>query len=109
MIEKIKVQPSSGNVFADLELPDSEEMLVKAKLASRISQIINQRHLTQIEAADLLGVDQPKVSALIRGKLAGFSTERLFRFLNVLGNDIEIVVKPRLESSSVARISVVDG
>ena len=95
MTEEIKVQASSGNVFADLDLPNPEEMLIKAELTRRISEIINQRNLTQVEAAELLGIDQPKVSALIRGKLNGFSTTRLFRFLNALGNDIEIVVKPK--------------
>ncbi len=67
-------------------------MNFKAELARRISEIINQKGLTQIEAAELLNIDQPKVSALIRGKLNGFSTTCLFRFVNALGNDIEIVV-----------------
>ena len=107
MTEEIKVQASSGNVFADLDLPNPEEMLIKAELTRRISEIINQRNLTQVEAAELLGIDQPKVSALIRGKLNGFSTTRLFRFLNALGNDVEIVVKPKPVERSVARITVV--
>ncbi len=107
MTEEIKVQASSGNVFADLDLPNPEEMLIKAELTRRISEIINQRNLTQVEAAELLGIDQPKVSALIRGKLNGFSTTRLFRFLNALGNDIEIVVKPKPVERSVAKITVV--
>ena len=107
MTEEIKVQASSGNVFADLDLPNPEEMLIKAELVRRISEIINQRNLTQVEAAELLGIDQPKVSALIRGKLNGFSTTRLFRFLNALGNDVEIVVKPKPVERSVARITVV--
>lgn len=107
MTEEIKVQASSGNVFADLDLPNPEEMLIKAELVRRISEIINQRNLTQVEAAELLGIDQPKVSALMRGKLNGFSTTRLFRFLNALGNDVEIVVKPKPVERSVARITVV--
>ncbi len=106
MSDEIRVQPSSGNVFADLNLPNPEERLIKAQLARRISEIINQKGLTQIEAAELLNIDQPKVSALIRGKLNGFSTTRLFRFLNALGNDIEIVVKPKPEDRSVAKITV---
>jgi predicted XRE-type DNA-binding protein len=109
MTEEVKVQQSSGNVFADLELPDPEEMLTKAELARQISQIITKRHLTQVEAAELLGIDQPKVSALIRGKLSGFSTERLFRFLNALGRDVEIVVKRKPKSRKEARITVVNG
>jgi predicted XRE-type DNA-binding protein len=109
MTEDIKVEQSSGNVFADLELPNPEEMLTKAELARQISQIIMKRHLTQVEAAELLGIDQPKVSALIRGKLSGFSTERLFRFLNALGHDVEIVVKRKSKSRKEARITVVNG
>jgi predicted XRE-type DNA-binding protein len=107
MSEEIKVQPSSGNVFADLNLPNPEERLIKAELASKIGRIINQKNLTQMEAAELLGLDQPKVSALTRGKLSGFSTTRLLRFLNALGNDVEIVVKPKPENRSEAKITVV--
>lgn len=107
MTEEIKVQPSSGNVFADLGLPNPEDRLVKAELASKISSAIEQKKLTQIEAAELLGIDQPKVSALTRGRLSGFSTARLLRFLNALGNDIEIVVKPKPENRSEAKITVV--
>ncbi len=90
---------SSGNVFEDLGLPDSDEMLVKAELVLQISRIIEERGLTQVEAAELLGVDQPKVSALLRGRLRGFSVERLSRFLNALGQDVEIVVRPKPRSA----------
>ena len=107
MSEEIKVQESSGNVFADLNLPRSEEMLFKAELVRQITQIINNRHLTQAEAADLLGIDQPKVSALMRGKLTGFSTERCFRFLNALGCDVEIVVKRKLKSGGLGKTKVI--
>ncbi len=107
MTQEIKVQVSSGNVFADLGLPLPDEMLVKAELARRISEIITSQHLSQAEAAELLGVDQPKISALIRGKLIGFSTERLFRFLNALGHDVEIMVKSKPSSRKSARISIV--
>ncbi|MEL6502151.1 MAG: helix-turn-helix transcriptional regulator [Cyanobacteria bacterium J06623_1] len=107
MSEDTRVQPSSGNIFADLGLPNPEERLVKAELASKIGSLIEQKNLTQIEAAELLGIDQPKVSALTRGKLSGFSTARLLRFLNALGNDVEIVVKPKPEDRSEAKITVV--
>jgi predicted XRE-type DNA-binding protein len=90
MAEEMEVHSSSGNVFADLGLPSPDELLVKAELVYRINELIAERQLTQREAADILGVDQPKISALIRGKLSGFSTERLFRFLNALGNNVEI-------------------
>jgi predicted XRE-type DNA-binding protein len=108
MTQEIKVEVSSGNVFADLGLPNSEEMLVKAELASKIGEIIDTRSLTQMDAAEILGIDQPKVSALIRGRLTGFSTERLFRFLNALGSDVEISVKPKPESRTAAITSVIE-
>ena len=90
----IAVERSSGNVFADLGLKNAEELLAKAELVQRISDIIAERKLTQVRAAKLLGIDQPKVSALLRGKLDAFSTDRLFRFLNALGRDVEIVIRP---------------
>lgn len=88
------VEESSGNVFADLGLKDPEELLAKAELVRRIAGVIAERKLTQLRAAKLLGIDQPKVSALLRGKLDGFSTDRLFRFLNALGSNVDIVVHP---------------
>jgi predicted XRE-type DNA-binding protein len=103
MAEEIQVYPSCGNVFADLGLPNPDELLLKAQLAEQIGSLISGRQLTQSEAAELLGVDQPKVSALMRGKLSGFSTERLFRFLNALGSNVEIRIvansKPNVSSS----------
>lgn len=107
MTQEIKVQVSSGNVFADLGLENSDELLVKAELARTISSIITKQHITQAEAAELLGIDQPKISALINGKLSGFSTVRLFRFLNALGRDVEIVVKAKPKSRSQAQTRVV--
>jgi len=88
------IEPSSGNVFADLGLKNPEELLAKAELVQRISEILAERKLTQAGAAKLLGIDQPKVSSLLRGKLEGFSIDRLFRFLNALGRDVEISVRP---------------
>jgi predicted XRE-type DNA-binding protein len=90
----VPVERSSGNVFADLGLENPEALLAKAELVQRIADIIAERKLTQARAAKLLGIDQPKVSALLRGKLDGFSTDRLFRFLNALGRDVEIVIRP---------------
>ncbi|MFB2974946.1 helix-turn-helix domain-containing protein [Microseira sp. BLCC-F43] len=107
MTQEIRVQASSGNVFADLGLENSDELLVKAELARKIGSIITKQNMTQAEAAELLGIDQPKVSALINGKLSGFSTVRLFRFLNALGRDVEIVVKTKPKSRSKARTRVV--
>lgn len=106
MTEEINVKASSGNVFAALGLANPDELLVKAELARQISEIIAKQDMTQIEAAELLGVDQPKISALMRGKLSSFSTERLFRFLNALGCDVQIVVKAKPESRKHAQIKV---
>jgi predicted XRE-type DNA-binding protein len=92
------VQESSGNVFADLELSAPEELLAKAELVHRICAIIGEKKLTQSKAAVLLGMDQPKVSALMHGKFDGFSTDRLFRFLNALGRDVEIVIGPERQT-----------
>jgi predicted XRE-type DNA-binding protein len=97
---------SSGNVFADLGTPRAEEALAKAELAQKIIDIIRSRRLTQVQAAELLNVDQPKISALTRGRLAGYSIDRLLRFLMLLGNDIEIKVKSRPHSRSRARLQV---
>ena len=106
MKEEIEVYHSSGNVFADLELPDAEEMQAKAELARQILSIITKRHLTQAMAAEILGIDQPKVSALMRGRLRGFSMERLFHFLNALGRDVQIVVKAKPRSRQQAHLRV---
>lgn len=107
MTEEIKIQASKGNVFADLGLENSDELLVKAELVRKISNIITMQQMTQAEAAELLGIDQPKVSALMNGKLSGFSTLRLFRFLNALGQDVEIVVTSKSQFHSQARTRVV--
>jgi predicted XRE-type DNA-binding protein len=96
---------SSGNVFADLGLAEPEEALTKAELAHAISALIAERRLTQVQAADLLGIDQPKVSALMRGRLSGFSIDRLLRFLLALDRDVEIVIKPAAPRSG--RVNVV--
>jgi predicted XRE-type DNA-binding protein len=92
---KNKVEEGSGNVFADLALPDAEELDSRAQLACRITEIIRSRRLTQAEAAKVLGATQPIVSNLMNGQLHGFSLERLVRFLNELGRDVEIVVRRR--------------
>ncbi len=83
---------SSGNVFADMRLPDADDLLAKANLALHIRRTIEARKLTQAQAATLLGLDQPKVSSIINGRLEGFSTDRLMRFLNDLGCDVQISV-----------------
>jgi len=103
--EALEQEPSTGNVFADLGLADAGEHLIKAGLVVRIDRILRQRKLTQAAAAQLMGIDQPKISALKQGKLSGFSIERLVRFLLLLGRDVEITVKARPRSRS-ARLRV---
>ncbi|MFL6202585.1 MAG: helix-turn-helix domain-containing protein [Thermoanaerobaculia bacterium] len=95
----IPVTPGSGNVFADLGFAEPEEELTKAELASHIRQIIQRRKLTQVAAAALMAIDQPKVSALLNGRLANFSTDRLMRLLTALGQDVEIVVREKRPSA----------
>ncbi len=103
----IKVTPSSGNVFADLGVAEPEEELAKAQLATLIRQVLKRRRLTQTAAAGVMGIDQPKVSALLNGRLSGFSSDRLMRLLTALGQDVEIVVKRKPRGRDRGRISVV--
>lgn len=103
---KRKFEQSNGNVFADLNIQNPEEALAKAALARQINGVIKKKKLTQQEAALILGVDQPKISALASGKLSGFSLERLFRFLNALGQDITINVKPKARSCKKGSLSI---
>jgi predicted XRE-type DNA-binding protein len=91
---KETIHRSSGNVFADIRIPNPEQYLAKAELAARILKIVQSRRLTQQATGELLGIPQPKVSALLNGRLDGFSSDRLFRFLNSLGCDVRISVSP---------------
>ena len=93
MTKPIEVHYGTDNIFADIGLSNPEERLAKAELAWRITETIRARRLTQVRAARILKIDQPKISRLLRGQLSGFSTERLMHFLTLLGSDIEIVVK----------------
>ena len=93
--EKTPVERGSGNVFADLGLPEADTHLLKAELVSRIDQIIRQRRLTQTKAAGILGISQPDVSRLLKGDFREYSMERLFRLLQALGQDVEIVIRKR--------------
>src|SRR5262245_39021509 len=108
MNRKVKeaVEASGGNVFADLGLPEPEVALAKAALAHRIAEAIAARGLTQVAAARVLGIDQPKVSRLVRGDLAGLSADRLLRFLTRLGRDVEIIVRPARRDRRPGRLRV---
>ena len=88
------ITESSGNVFADIGFPNPEQELLKARLTLQIYQVIKQRKLTQARAGEILGIKQPHVSGLMRGRSGNFSVERLMDFLTALGQDIEIAVRP---------------
>ena len=103
---KIQFERGSGNVFADLGLADAQDRMAKAELAREIATVLARKGLSQSEAAQLLGVDQPKVSALLRGRLSGFSLERLIRFLNLLGQDVRIVVRRKSSARGPATLVV---
>ena len=98
-----KSTPICGNVFADLDLPDPELLLAKAKLSIKIEKLIKERRLTQKQAATLMGLTQPNVSDLLRGRLDGFTLDRLFRCLDARGQEIEIVVRPKRTLQTSAR------
>ncbi|MGD0012871.1 MAG: helix-turn-helix transcriptional regulator [Bryobacteraceae bacterium] len=103
---KRAVVPSSGNVFADLGFPDAAERQTKVRLALAINRILERRRLSQTRAARILGISQPKVSALSNYRLDGFSVERLMRLLTALDQDVEIVIRSKPHSRRGARIVV---
>jgi predicted XRE-type DNA-binding protein len=108
MSDAEEVHAGSGNVFADLGLPDADERYAKAIISRVIARELDARALTQSDAAKLLGTTQPKVSAVVRGQLAGFSLERLFRFLTALGLDVHVEVRPAAPEST-GRLRVTAG
>jgi len=103
--KSLEKQASTGNVFADLGLPDADEHIIKAGLVVKIDGIIRQRALTQTAAAQAMGIDQPKVSAMLAGQFRGYSVERLMRFLVALGQDVEIVVTPNKRGEAELRVA----
>jgi predicted XRE-type DNA-binding protein len=104
--ERALVERGSGNVFADLGLPNLDIALAKAELVRRIRELIAGRKLTQTKAAELLGLDQPKVSALVRGRVEGYTLDRLLRFLTALGQRVEITVRPTAKASEPSTVVV---
>ena len=104
-----EIEQSSGNVYADLGSPDAEEMLVKARLATKIGEIIKHRHLTQQQAAAILGMSQSKISNMLRGNFRGISEAKMLSCLNLLGRDIEIVVRKAPRARSAGHTKVVFG
>ena len=102
----IPIEEGSGNVYADLGYADSEAMLIKAQLVSKMAEIIKTRGLTQAEAAEKLGLTQPKVSTLLKGQFRGVSERRLLDCLTRLGRDVQIVIKPAPRSRRSGHLSV---
>ena len=96
---RMKVEVGSGNIFADLGLPDADEMLLKAQIVVALHRLITARKLTQTEAAKRIGIGQPDLSNVLRGRFRGYSTERLMRMLTAFDQDVEITVRPRRRKS----------
>ena len=106
MTARVKITMGSGNVFADLGLPNPEERLAKAQLALELSRLIERRGLTQRAAGQLMGIDQPKVSHILHGHLADYSTERLIGFVRALGRDVDIVIRKPTRRRGPGRLRV---
>ena len=103
----MRITRGSGNVFADLRFPDAAERQAKLRLAFALNRVLEERKFSQADAAKVLELTQPKISALRRYKLAGFSLERLMNLLIAIDHDIEIVIRPKPPSRKAARIRVV--
>ena len=104
-----KIELGSGNVFADLGFKDAEQDLLKAELTIRIAQLIEKRGWTQAQTAERTGLDQPKVSRLLRGQLSGFSADRLFAILNRLGHSVEVRISPKERAPEKSHTRVMIG
>ena len=103
----IEIKKASANIYENLGLPDAAEMQVKATLAAKIGEIIKHRHLTQTQAAEILGMPQPKVSSMLRGQFRGISETKMLECMNRLGRDVEIVVRKPSRARVTGRTSVV--
>src|SRR5215472_13563292 len=106
ILRRIPIERGSGNVYADLGYADSAAMLVKARLAAKIAEIVQRRALTQAKTAEILGLTQPKVSALLKGRFRAISEHRLLECLTRLGRDVDIVIKPTPRSRSNGRLTL---
>lgn len=103
----IKIEESSGNVYEDLARPDAEAMHIKARLAGKIADIIKHRHLTQQQAAEILGIPQPKLSGMLRGQFRGISEAKMIDCLNRLGRNVDIVIRKAPRSHAQGHTQVV--
>jgi len=104
MNDHIEVEASSGNVYADIGLPNAEEMLVKAQLAQKIGEIMKSRRLTQVAAAELFDMTQPKLSGLLRGQFRGISEAKMLDCLSRLGRDVQIVVAKSKQTTGTIKV-----
>ena len=105
MTRKAKIEVGSGNVFADLGLPDAEVHFVKAQIMAEIHRLVNERKLTQAKAGSLMGISQPEVSRLFKGNFREYSVDRLMGFLTAFDRDVEIVARPHKKSRKGGRIT----
>ncbi|MPZ59213.1 MAG: helix-turn-helix domain-containing protein [Rhizobiales bacterium] len=107
MTRKIKVTRGSGNIFADLGLPDAETHFLKAQIVSEIYRLTNERKLTQAVAGKRMGISQPEVSRMFKGHFREYSVDRLMEFLTAFDRDVEIVVKPHKKAGKAGKITFV--
>ena len=105
MTRKVKVEVGSGNIFADLGLPDADTHFLKAKIVSEIYRIATDRKLTQVQVGKKLEISQPEVSRMFKGHFREYSIERLMEFLTSFDRDVEIVVRPHKKAGKVGRIT----
>jgi predicted XRE-type DNA-binding protein len=104
---KTNITAGSGNIFADLKLPDAETHFLKAQIVSEIYRLINERRLTQAQAGKRMGISQPEVSRMFKGHFREYSIDRLMEFLTTFDRDVEIVVKPHRKTGKAGRITFV--
>ena len=104
--QNIEFEIGSGNVFADLGFDNAEEMLLKSELVRQINRTIKDRELNSIQASDMLNLDEEMFSNLSKGRLTELTLENLFRYLNILGRDLEVVLKPGSTSNSQGKLKV---
>jgi len=109
MRKKEKIQESSGNIFADIRVANPERVRIRAEIMLSVTKIIRDRHLTQTQAAEILGIHQSKVSCLMNGKLSMFSFDHLLQFLNALGEDVSIFINPKKDEEKVGARKVFEG
>jgi predicted XRE-type DNA-binding protein len=105
MARKVKVEVGSGNIFADLKLPDADRHFLKAQIVSEIYRLTNERKLTQARVGKLMGITQPEVSRMFKGQFREYSVDRLMGFLTGFDRDVEIVVRPHKKGGKAGRIT----